>query len=502
MHARKTAWSLAAIVGVTCSLLMGPAPAAEPAAEALNVEQAQVPNALTPLKSATHLEFLRRPINGAPHTFALLGSRDLTDTSGGWVQPGAGLNIFDLTDPANPSSDVPAPRFIQNVPCVTDNLDSAAVTVDVTVPMLDADGAVVTRDYDQIVAVSSNDIPGCALVKHPNGTDVKYADGKAAKGAAVAFIGIRKTPADGAVLSADWLGSPVKTTTGARYTWTKMAHTVVPHPTRPIVYVASQNIPDRPNTVEILDLSAWPPVARSAPLAGTGAAPHDITFSPDGNRAYVSSINASFIWDTSGAKVFAPTLITTLVAPGLKLHHEANLHPNKRHLLVVDEFVATSSNGQVTATPNCPGGGVHVFDLGPDAVLEAAPVQVGAFFSADTSITGREHLESLPDSDDPAETVEDSLEIGCTAHEFTMAPNGRWMPIGWMGSGVRVFDLTSLGAAAGLPAPSPVAVSEFGHYKAPGTNVWAAKVLPEFPTYIFASDSKRGFEVLHVTSTP
>jgi hypothetical protein len=503
MRVRNASWSIIAITAIVGSM-MGTAPATEPAADALNLQQAAVPNALIPVKATTHLEFLKRSIDGVPHTFALLGSRDRSVGSGAWTSPGAGLNIIDLTDPTNPTSTTPSPRFIQNVPCVTDNVDIAPVNVELTIPQYNAADPAqpIPVTYDQIVAISSNDSTSCVNVKDPNGVVIKYANGTTAKAGAVSFVGIRKTPAAGAVLTADWLGSPVLKPEGTKFTWTKIAHTVVPHPSRPIVYTGNQELGTRSPTVEVIDLSAWPPVVRVAPVNGAGAGPHDITFSPDGTRAFASSVTESFIWDTSGDKVFAPALISVLATPGLKLHHEGILHPDQRHLLVVDEFVATSSNGAVTATPQCPGGGVHVMDLGDARALEAAPVQVGTFFANDQSFIGADRdLEAIDRGDAPQAIADDAVAIGCTAHEYTISPDGRWMPIAWFGAGVRLFDLTSLQAADALPAPTPVNVTEFGHYKAPHTDVWAAKVRAEFPGYIFVSDSSRGFETLQVTGT-
>jgi hypothetical protein len=497
--------SLVAIASVAASLAGARVTAAPSDADALNVTlvsglKCSGPGGLADcaITRGTHLEFMTRVVDGATHVFALEGSRDLDKTTG-WDTPGGGLNIIDITDPT-------VPTFVTNVPCRTDNLDIAAVTFDdpATQPLVNG------VRYDTVFALASNDTgTGCSVL--PRGvTDAKLA----VKGNSVQFAGIRA----GARLvpgtqEVDFLGGGKKTPVapllpdGKPFTaWAqKFAHTVVKWPGGPIVYADNQNVQtDRQApTIEIIDLHGlvvndaagqpqWHPVVRSLPLTNTAVGPHDITFSPDGSRAFVSSINESFIWDTTDP--LAPKLVSALAAPGLKIHHEGTLAPDGRHLLVVDEFVATSSNGTVTATPQCPGGGVHVFDLGDHRAYEAAPPQVGAFFADDVS-----NVTQVPDTNDVQGTAPKAVEVGCTAHEFTISPDGKWMPIAWFGAGLRIFDLTDFSRANAAAAPSPVIVPEVGHYKSPGINVWAAKVHPLLGNYVFTSDEFSGFSVFKYT---
>jgi hypothetical protein len=257
------------------------------------------------------------------------------------------------------------------------------------------------------------------------------------------------------------------------------------------VYVASQRLADRTPSVEIVDLAVWPPVATSVELPPTGVSPHDITFHPDGDRAYVSSINLSFVWDTTDAR--NPVSISVMGDPGLRVHHEAVLHPNGRHLFIVDEFVNTTTGGVGV----CPGGNVHVFDLGPDHAFELAPVPVGRFFANDVSTPV---LDEAPE-----------IDIGCTAHEFNFPPDGTWMPIGWTGAGTRVFDLSSVVAAGELPAATPVVVTETAYHVPFLTDAYASKMHPNLPGYIFVSDTQPrrnatdpigGLRVLEFTDGP
>lgn len=390
-----------------------------------------------PYAEATHLEFMTRRIdtNGdgilEDRAYAMTGSR-------GGAAPG--LRIIDVTDPETPV-------VTAVIPCAQSPADVA-----------------VTEFAGRWYALLGNgSASGCRI-----GT---------ARGKTV-FIADVTDPS-----------SPIPIGWPSTASASKGAHTIVAYPGRAIIYVASQALPDRTPTIEILNLEVSPPTVTVAPMPQTGVGPHDITFNPSGTRAFVSSINATFIIDSTDplAPVTTPP-IAVIVDPEIKIHHEAVLHPNGRHLLVVDETVAAPPAG----TPVCPGGGVTVFDLGPGATLERAPVKVGRFYADDTSAPVLEDTHGTP------------LDPSCTAHEFNISADGSWMPIGWMGAGVRTFDLSALVAATSSPVPVPVTVPELGHYKVSQIDVWAAKVHPLTGMYIFVSDTSQeptgGFHVLKRTA--
>jgi len=186
----------------------------------------------------THLEFMTRVVGGAPHVFALEGSRDAT--TAGWDSPGGGLNIIDVSNP-----DVPT--FVTNVPCKTDNLDIATVTFDdpATQPVVKG------VHYDTIFALASNNTgTGCTVTNR---------DGTKTKGNSVQFAGIRA----GASLvpgtqEVDFLGGassstnpvyPMDVDGKVSLVWkSRFAHTVVKHPTLPIIYADNQALAEPTGT--------------------------------------------------------------------------------------------------------------------------------------------------------------------------------------------------------------------------------------------------------------
>lgn len=472
---RRSLTSVVSLLAVAMTVGLG-AQAGADGARASAMEQV---TALS-LPGATHLEFFTRTIDGVERTFGMAGSRsdlfaDVANNIGG-----GGLNIIDLTVPTTPD-------LIANIPCRNTGgaVDSAYVPLATprTAPPTDPSFAGVT--YDGFIVISSND-------GRPANCKIAYPSGPTRQGGGMSFIGVRQTPRAGETVSFDWFGNNAVTTAGAPVgiTWFgngPAAHTVVASPTAPVVYGANQMVGDRTPTVEIADLSQFPPVVRQVALPATGVGPHDITFSPDGKRAYASSVNASFIWDTTNP--LNPVTLTTLTSPNLKIHHETVLHPDGRHLIIVDEFVAASGAGN---NPQCPGGGLHIFDMGPDRSLELAPVLVGQFYANDLSTPGL-------DITTPTEPKPD-LEVACTAHEYSISDDGTWMPMAWMGAGARALDLSSLVAAATQPVPTPVVITELGYYVAPHTDVWAAKVHRNTGDYVFVTDTAGYFRVLRRTA--
>lgn len=475
----------AAISITSVALVFGMGPASADAARSAAMEEV----AALPLPGATHLEFFTRTIDGVERTFAMAGSRSAllanTETQTG----GGGLNIFEVTDEENPV-------LIRNIECRNTGgaVDSAYVSLD---PPRDLDGDGVL--YDGLIAIASND-PVVASNCRLNGEGIPAA--KAAggvQGRGLSVIAVRQTARLGETLTFKWYGGDILKAApgttpavgcGGCFDWATVggpaAHTVVPHPSLPIWYSGNQVLGDRSPTVEVTDARVWPPVTRSVALPPTGVGPHDITFSPDGTRAFASSINATFIWDTTDPA--NPVTLTALTSPNLKIHHEAVLHPNGRHVIIVDESVATSGAGN---NPQCPGGGLHIFDLGPDRSLELTPVLVGQFYADDLSTPGVT-LSTTPPTH--------NIDVACTAHEYSIAPDGNSMPMAWMGAGVRLLDTSSLNAAAALAVPTPVVITELGYYVAEKSDVWAAKVHANTGEYVFVTDSSGWFRVLRPTA--
>jgi len=189
--------------------------------------------------------------------------------------------------------------------------------------------------------------------------------------------------------------------------------------------------------------------------ASLGSESHDITFSPDGSRAYSAALSQSLILDTADPE--NPKQLAQIIDPTVNLSHGADpivLKKNDgtdRELLLVSDEQAGAAAGT-----NCPGGGVHVYDITGE--LETAPKKLGIWFIGETG---------------PSAAT-------CTAHVFKMHGDQGLFTIAWYDQGVRVVDVAGL---ADLPTPavpfvtsgSGNGIKEIGRYTFDDANTWSFK---------------------------
>lgn len=397
---------------------------------------------------STHLTLRGREVDGVPRTFAFAGSRnDPTPGVGG-------LHIIDVTDPEHPVT-------TSTVSCPQHNND----------PAVSPDGRWVLLTADANGSGAASSAKGCEV--RPR------------------YPGYQPSVQDVGVVDISDITKPRLLGTPTGFPPLKGIHTAVFHPSENIAYLSNQETPDasRPGpgqpgpgpTLSIVDLRASPPTVSVVNVPAIGSGPHAITFRTDGRRAYVSAVTGSYILDTTDP--LQPSLVSVIVDPTINIHHEAMLTPNGRYLLIVDE------QGGAAVAPQCPGGGVHVYDVSD----ERAPVPAGIFFANDT----RTLPVRLDQPDDPVGLDPADLPV-CTAHEGTISPDGRTLSLAWYWAGTRVFDLSALDGSAPVGAPVGALVRETGHIRMPVADLWAAKMHPNVPGYVFATNQKTGLEVYRI----
>jgi hypothetical protein len=246
--------------------------------------------------------------------------------------------------------------------------------------------------------------------------------------------------------------------------------------TSPQIEVFDIRDPQRPVKVQDLKIPFVP--------ASLGSESHDITFSQDGTRAYSAALSQTLVFDTS--QPWNPVRIAQIVDPTVQVSHGADPIRLKksdgtfRELLLVSDEQAGAAAGT-----NCPGGGVHVYDITGD--LETAPAKLGTWFIGETT---------------PSTAT-------CTAHVFRMHGDQGLFTIAWYDQGVRVVDVQGL---ADLPVPAvPFVVSgdgsgirEIGRYTFDDHNTWSFKtnkIGTDGSFYGFGNDLGRGLDVYRFDGT-
>lgn len=240
------------------------------------------------------------------------------------------------------------------------------------------------------------------------------------------------------------------------------AHNLTFHPTEPLMYISDSDVANSGlGEIPIVDLSdpVNPELVNS--FAFHAHSPHDITFNSDGTRAYTSSISHSDILDTTDPR--NPALISAIHDPAVNIHHQSDPTPDGRYLIIADELAGAA------ADPQCPGGGLHFYDISN----EQAPVKAGVFSAQDT--------EQRP---------------LCTAHVFRINPEGTSLTIGWYSAGTRVVDISD---------PTGLGAIEVAHMIPSGlggngelAQSWASKMWKD--NYIYSNDRNRGLDIMRLQS--
>ncbi len=386
----------------------------------------------------TDIEFVTMDVDGEERTFSLSGTYY------------NGLVITDITDP--------------QAPVHTATYDCGVAQGDVqTFVRDDRTYAVFTRDTGYGLVGES----ACAEWASTHAED-----------AFVAGAGYGSWIAD--------ISDPSDPQTVAFVPFRKGSHNITVHPSGDYLYNSNSDLFLSANLplIEITDISDLQNPTRvfDLPLQvrpGLGSESHDITFNPEGTRAYSAAIGQTVIINTEDPA--NPSVIATIEDPAINVEHQAQpvivsdpLLGEREFLIVEDEFAGATGTGQ------CPNGGVHVYDITDE--LELAPVKVG-FWNLPAEDTGPTN----------------ATLGGCTTHVFDVHPDAEIMTIAYYNGGVRVVDYSALvGVALGNVGQG---MKELGWYRFDDMNAWSVKapfVDREGVFHMYSGDKARGMDIYRV----
>jgi hypothetical protein len=238
--------------------------------------------------------------------------------------------------------------------------------------------------------------------------------------------------------------------------------------------VTIHKISDPAKPEKIQDFT-FPPVPTSL-----GTESHDIFFNATGTRAYVAALSSTLILDTSNPE--EPEIITQFTDPANTVVHQSDIVSLPREDGSVRTLlVTTDEQAGALEQSNCPGGGLHVYDVTGDKEQDPLANKLGTFF--------------IP-------VVEPRPAQTCTSHVLRMYPDQGLMTIAWYTAGVRVLDIAGLADASFDPDVSPdgeaAGLKEIGHYEFPDSDTWSFKtnrIEEDGSFYGFGNDIGRGFDV-------
>lgn len=209
-----------------------------------------------------------------------------------------------------------------------------------------------------------------------------------------------------------------------------------------------------------------------------GTESHDITFNKAGTRAYVAALSQTLVLDTTDPR--NPELISKIVDPTINVVHQSDPFRVKRpdgtwrELLVI-----TDERAGAAASVECPGGGLHVYDVTGDK--ELSPEKLGTWFIPTTQPQGG---------------------ATCTSHVLRIYPRQQMMTISWYSQGVRVLDISGLATYEGSPTDTAsgngIGMKEVGHFVFPDSDSWSFKtnrINADGSFFGYSNDLVRGFDV-------
>ena len=254
--------------------------------------------------------------------------------------------------------------------------------------------------------------------------------------------------------------------------------------------------------------------------------PHDLHFSKDGKTAYTADVgDDTVIVDVSNVLNgrmpvigIAPNHIDAVDNPNnVDISHQSDITPDGKLMVVTDERGGGLTQTSCNEDPNGIIGGAHFWALAPisgrpetNTASPANPVKVGIWVNPNPGLLV-----------DPLEPVLASIgraERACTIHVFRIGGNGglspgeafpgldgvsrlpnRQLTTAHYGSGVWWLDFS--GPASSSDGIAEDGRSTWGNTRGwnvmPGADTWSAK---EYKGYIYASDIARGFDVYSFTT--
>lgn len=209
-----------------------------------------------------------------------------------------------------------------------------------------------------------------------------------------------------------------------------------------------------------------------------GTESHDVTFNKSGTRAYSAALSQTLVLDTTDPR--NPELISQIVDPAINVVHQSDpfrvQRPDGtwRELLVI-----TDERAGAAASVECPGGGLHVYDV--TGAKEQSPEKVGTWFIPTTQVQGG---------------------ATCTSHVLRIYPRQQMMTISWYSQGVRVLDISGLatyeGSSTDTASGNGIGMKEVGHYVFPDSDSWSFKtnkINRDGSFFGYSNDLVRGFDV-------
>jgi hypothetical protein len=265
------------------------------------------------------------------------------------------------------------------------------------------------------------------------------------------------------------------------------AHTVMPHPTRPWLYILPGGLPTNGSNVParrigptaIVDISdpTDPVYVNSYQHNQSGC--HDLGFSADGDYAFCAGFQEVQVWDVAGDKITNPAVVGRIVNPAIQFAHNVVVSPSGQYIAINDEaFGFHTCTGEAADLY----GSLWIYDIS-DPTFPTLAGRVHPPGHHDGQGWGTLYDVNNPGS---GETVVNGwADSWCAAHNYNWVPgNDDVIIASWFGGGITAHDISD------LMSPELLA-----HYMPHDGTAWSGHY---YSGYMVTNDMQRGVEILDV----
>ncbi len=250
------------------------------------------------------------------------------------------------------------------------------------------------------------------------------------------------------------------------------AHTAMPHPTRPYIFVLPGGLANGTRTsgdrqvspTAIIDASNPRDLKRVSSFQHNATGCHDLGFTADGNYAYCAGLAEVQVWDIRGANITKPVVVNTIVNPAIQFAHNAVISPDGTKLLINDEAFGFHTCQSSAADLY---GSLWIYDI----TTPSLPVLAGKI--------------SPPAKSGPPGNYQGWVTSWCAAHNYNFVPNTNIVVSSWFAGGMTAHDITD-----------PLSPKLVASYKPTEESVMYTAHY--FGGHVVIGDMARGFEVLDI----
>jgi hypothetical protein len=259
------------------------------------------------------------------------------------------------------------------------------------------------------------------------------------------------------------------------------AHTVMPHPTRPYIYILPGGTANgtggtqegrRLAPTAIIDASDLQNLRHVRNFEHNAQGCHDLGWTPDGDYAYCAGIQEVQVWDVRDANIERPVVVNTIVNPAIQFAHNAVVSDDGKYLLINDEaFGFHTCRGESYDLY----GSLWIYDVStPDLPLLAGRIAPPEHPNANHRFGT---LESTP-------VQEGWAQSWCASHNYNFIPGTHTVVASWFAGGMTAHDISD-----------PLNPELIAAYKPADNVMWSAHY---YGGYVITGDMRRGSEILDV----